>query len=241
MIVIAHRGSSQLAPENTLPAIKQALRDRIEAIEIDVQMTKDGQVIVFHDEWLGRTTNGNGFVYDTLYAEIRRLDAGKWFHPRFTGTHVPLLAEVLKLLKDHPVTLNIELKNNLIDYPGLEKSVIDLVHRYKMENKVILSSFRVDSLQTCLSLAPHIRRGLLCWGTLDPFFSNHAWRELQLYSIHPHVALLGDNLRLLQQEGYYIFPYVIERKSQLTLCQDFNVDGVFTNCPRRIKKLLRQN
>ncbi|MDQ0340307.1 glycerophosphoryl diester phosphodiesterase [Caldalkalibacillus uzonensis] len=241
MIIIAHRGSSQLAPENTLPAIKQAVRDQIEAIEIDVQMTKDSQVIVFHDEWLGRTTNGSGFVYDTPYAEIRRLDAGEWFHPRFKGTHVPLLEEVLHLLQDQPVTLHIELKNHLIDYPGLEQSVIDLVQRYQMDNKVILSSFRVDSLETCLYMAPHIRRGLLCWGTLLPFFTTDEWRQLDLYSVHPHVSLVGENLRPLQQEGYYIFPYVVERKSQLALCQQYEVDGLFTNCPRRIKKLLKQN
>src|SRR5690606_19539586 len=105
MLVIAHRGSSQIAPENTLPAIDRAIQDGADAIEIDVQLTKDGQVVVFHDEWVNRTTNGRGFICDLTYAELERLDAGSWFHPRFQGTKVPLLSEVLALVKQHQVLL----------------------------------------------------------------------------------------------------------------------------------------
>lgn len=240
MIVIAHRGSSQLAPENTLPAIEQALRDGIEAIEIDVQMTLDGEVIVFHDEWLGRTTNGQGLVYLTTYDEIRRLDAGAWFHPRFKGTRIPRLEEVLSLLHNRPVTLHIELKNHFVDYPGLEQKVIRLIQSYKMEEQVVLSSFRLDSMHTCLKLAPNIRRALLCWGTLLPFYLTDEWQKLRLFSIHPHISLVGEELRPLKQAGYRIFPYVVERRSQLEQCRQYEVDGLFTNCPRRIKALLKK-
>lgn len=241
MIVIAHRGSSQLAPENTLPAIKQALHDGVDAIEIDVQLTKDNKVIVIHDEWLNRTTTGSGFVFLTPYARIRRLDAGSWFHPRFKGTQVPLLEEVLEEVKHSNVTLHIELKNNFIDYPGLEKQVIKLVKQYNMEERVILSSFRQDSLETCLYLAPSIKRGLLWWGSLTPLINNSLWQKLQLYSIHPSILFLTSEVRTLRKKGVLIFPYVVERKSQLMLCRRLKVDGVFTNSPRQIRKLLGQN
>jgi glycerophosphoryl diester phosphodiesterase len=241
MIVIAHRGSSQLAPENTLPAIKQALLDGVDAIEIDVQLTKDQKVIVLHDEWLNRTTTGSGFVFNTPYSTIRRLDAGIWFHRRFKGTHVPLLEEVLQLLKDQRVTLHIELKNNFIDYPGLEQKVVRLVRAYQMEERVILSSFRQDSLETCLYTAPTIRRGLLWWGNLTPVITNSLWRKLQLYSIHPAVSFLTPEISLIQKEGIRIFPYVVERKSQFELCRRLKADGLFTSSPRQIRKMLKQS
>lgn len=245
MMVIAHRGASRLAPENTLPAIKQALKDGSEGIEIDVQLTKDEQVVVIHDEWLNRTTNGRGFVFLTPYATIRRLDAGQWFHPRFKGTHVPLLEEVLEMVKDHPVTLHIELKNNLISYPKLEEKVIQLVQRHNMEKRVILSSFRPDSLERCLYLAPSIRRGLLWWGNLTAETILPLSGRLQLYSLHPSVFFLNKEVKRLQAEGLAVFPYVVERKWQLALCRRLKTDGLFTNYPRQIKGMLaterRQN
>jgi glycerophosphoryl diester phosphodiesterase len=240
MIVIAHRGSSQAAPENTLSAIKKAIRDGADAIEIDVQLTKDQQIVVIHDEWLNRTTNGKGFICDSTYAYIKNLDAGSWFHPKFRGSKVPLLEDVLNLVKPHPIELHIELKNNLILYPGLEEKVISLIQEKDMATQIILSSFRKDSLQLCKQINPRIRRGYLAWDTLETLYKNHLWKDLQLYSIHPNISLLDQYVSYLKKEGYLIFPYVAERKKQLSLCVQHNVDGLFTNCPGRVKQLLRR-
>ncbi|WP_051541368.1 glycerophosphodiester phosphodiesterase family protein [Caldalkalibacillus mannanilyticus] len=146
MLVIAHRGSSQQAPENTLPAIQKAIQDQADAVEIDVQLTKDQEIVVIHDEWLNRTTNGSGLVSSHTFSRIRELDAGSWFSPNFSGVRIPHLEEVLLLLKPLSIELNIELKNGIIPYPGLEEKVIRLIQNYQMEKQVILSSFRQDSL-----------------------------------------------------------------------------------------------
>jgi glycerophosphoryl diester phosphodiesterase len=238
MMIIAHRGSSQATPENTLPAIKKAIRDGADSIEIDVQLTKDQHPIVIHDEWLNRTTNGNGFVCDSNYSYISELDAGSWFHSSFKNTRIPLLEEVFTIVKQHPIQLNIELKNNLILYPGIEKKVIELIQEYQLDSRIILSSFRKESLYTCKEVAPHIRRGFLCWTPLQSMIEDHELELLEPYSIHPHISFVTSHISKLQQKGFKIYPYVIERKRDLSLCLQHNVDGLFTNCPGRVKQIL---
>jgi glycerophosphoryl diester phosphodiesterase len=240
MIVIAHRGSSQVAPENTMPAIRKAIRDGADAVEIDVQLTKDQQIVVIHDEWLNRTTNGQGFICDSTYAYIQRLDAGSKFHRKFKDCKVPLLEEVLNLAKPYGIDLHVELKNNLIPYPGLEEKVTKLIQEKEMEAQVILSSFRKDSLERCKQIAPHIRRGYLVWGSLPNLYESRVLDNLKLYSIHPSISLLDSKISRFKQKGHLIFPYVVERKKELSLCHKHQVDGLFTNCPGRVKQLLSQ-
>lgn len=240
MEVIAHRGSSQAAPENTLPSIQKAIRDGANAIEIDVQLTKDKQIVVIHDEWLNRTTNGNGFICDSPYSYIKQLDAGSWFGPKFKGTKIPLLEEVLTLLQPTLINIHVELKNNLIPYIGIEKKVTQLIQQKGMEGQVIISSFRRDSLELCKELAPNIRRGYLCWSTFSPLYQEKEWEDLQLYSVHPHIALLNSRVSKLQEIGYKVFPYVIKTKRDLVLCIQHRVDGLFTNCPGRVQQLLKR-
>jgi glycerophosphoryl diester phosphodiesterase len=240
MKVIAHRGSSQATPENTLPSIRKAIRDGADAIEIDVQLTKDQQIIVIHDEWLNRTTNGNGFICDSPYSYIRQLDAGSWFGPQFKGTKVPLLEEVLTLLQSTSLDIHVELKNNLIHYNQIENRVTELIQQKGMEEQVVISSFRRNSLELCKALAPNIRRGYLCWSTLSPLLRKEEWEDLQLYSIHPHISLVTSEVSKLQELGYKVFPYVIQRKKDLLLCLKTGVDGLFTNCPGRVQQLLER-
>jgi glycerophosphoryl diester phosphodiesterase len=241
MKIIAHRGASQVAPENTMPAFLKAIQAGADAIELDVQMTRDNQVIVIHDEWLNRTTDGHGFVCNMTAKSMRQLDAGSWFHPTFANTKVPLLAEVLDFVSQKGIAIHIELKNNLIPYPGLENEVIQLIRQFRMENSVVLSSFRFDSLYHCQHLAPHIRRGFLCWNVVQILDHRDGWKELELFSVHPHISMLSASLRPVYEEGLRIYPYVVERKSQLQQCVTYGVDGFFTNSPRQAKRLLLKN
>lgn len=241
MKVIAHRGASQVAPENTVPAIRRAIRDGADAIEIDVQMTKDGKVIVFHDEWLNRTTNGNGFICDRTYTYIQSLDAGSWFNPAFKGTKVPLFADLLKRLRAFPVELHIELKNHLIPYQGMEEKVIRIIHDTGWREKAIISSFRADSLATCRQIDPSIRLGLLCWDSLDELIQRKEWQTLNLYSVHPHISLLNPNVQVLKRNGIKLFPYVVRNRKHLHRCMQYQADGFFTNSPRQAKLLLRNS
>jgi glycerophosphoryl diester phosphodiesterase len=160
-IIVAHRGWSGLAPENTMAAFRLAVADpRISWIELDVQLSKDGIPVVIHDYKLRRTTGASGDVKDYTIEQLTKLDNGSWFSPQFHNERIPTLEQVLKELQGR-IKLNIELKTKDQLYPGLEQAVIDLVQAYSMEANVIITSFDTSALKTTKRLAPSIRTGLI--------------------------------------------------------------------------------
>ena len=132
---IAHRGFAKAAPENTLAAFRKAIELRPDFVECDVRRSKDGQLIVIHDQSVDRTTNGKGLVADMTLAELRQLDAGSWFRPEFAGERLPTFEEVLDLAKGQTV-LVIEIKE-----AGSEDQVIDLIKGREMSGEVMICSF----------------------------------------------------------------------------------------------------
>jgi glycerophosphoryl diester phosphodiesterase len=162
---MAHRGFSSAAPENTLSSIKKALElPYVDSIEVDVQLSKDGIPVVIHDFTLDRTTNGVGYVKYKTFAELRKLDAGGWFSKEFVGEKIPSLEEVLMLTKDKNILLNIELKTAGEMYDGYEQAVVDLVKKYKMEEKVCLTSYDHEAIRNIKKLNTKIRTGLIFEG-----------------------------------------------------------------------------
>ena len=139
-LIIAHRGASGLAPENTLAAIKKAIELKADLIEIDVHQTKDSIIVVIHDKKINRTTSGKGRVKDLFYKEIRRYDAGKWFDPKFEGERVPTLEEVLRLVHGQTKLL-IEIKGDDNFYPNIEKHVYEILKTYNAQNWCEIHSF----------------------------------------------------------------------------------------------------
>lgn len=124
IINFAHRGASAVCPENTMAAFRKGLELGATGIETDVQMTKDGGIVLIHDETLNRTTSGTGYVKDHSLAELLEVDAGSWFGPEFKDERLPLLEDLLDLLQGRDTILNIELKNGTFLYPGMEEKVI---------------------------------------------------------------------------------------------------------------------
>ena len=147
--VVAHRGSSGTAPENTMASIKYAIDAGALMIEVDVQLTKDDQAIIIHDPVLGRTTNGNGYVRSQTFTEIQTLDAGSWFNASFSGEHVPLLSEALQLIQHHKRCVNIEIKPPAIseDWEKRLSIIIEQVQSFQMEDVTLFSSFHHESLR----------------------------------------------------------------------------------------------
>ena len=127
--IVAHRGSSGDRPENTLPAFAEAVRVKADIIELDVHLSKDGHLIVMHDETVDRTTNGKGRICDKTLTELKELNAGSWFSEDYAATKVPTLKEVLDLLaaKNYRGILTIELKTDHYEYQGIEKKVSELL------------------------------------------------------------------------------------------------------------------
>src|SRR5512135_624414 len=142
MMVVAHRGSSGSAPENTLAAFRMAIDAGVDMIELDVRMTRDYHLVVHHDRRLERTTNGRGLVWEKTLQELKFLDAGSWYAPRFRGETIPTLREVMDMLPAH-VGLNIEVKTDgdPRKNQALEESCVLLIRERRFEKRTILSSF----------------------------------------------------------------------------------------------------
>lgn len=228
MKIWAHRGCSQMYPENTLLAFEKAVEiDGLTGIELDVQLTRDGYLAVCHDERVDRTTDGIGELRQYSLAELKklRIDAGN-----HTYQQIPLLEEVFDQLQEHlkrGLKLNIELKNSVFPYEGMEKKVIELVHRYGLQKHVVYSSFYALSLERIKSLDPGAETGILdtkvsdclyklkggCGAdALHPFwkgidvpkeklegYSVRAWLAGHLYPEKPTGNRL--NLKTLEQKG----------------------------------------
>lgn len=162
MKIWAHRGCSQMYPENTLLSFEKACEIKgLIGIELDIQLTKDGEMVVVHDEKVDRTTDGNGFVRDFTLAEIKRLHINAGVH---SGQQIPTIEEVLDLLEPKMragLKLNIELKNSIYPYDGMEQKIIELVHRRGLQDGVIYSSFSALSLERIKSIDDKAELGIL--------------------------------------------------------------------------------
>lgn len=147
--IVAHRGSSGTAPENTLSSIQHAIAAGALMVEVDVQITSDHKAILMHDQVLGRTTNGKGFVRAHTLEQLDTLDAGSWFNTSFRGEHIPLLIEALQLLKDNETCVNIEIKPPGKDDDGIERLlvIIENVLALNMQDVTLFSSFHHESLR----------------------------------------------------------------------------------------------
>lgn len=162
-LVIGHRGARAYYPENTMPSFRGALEKGAEMIELDVQLSKDGVPVVFHDAGLKRCTNGRGRVSDYTLEELRQLDAGSWFAHRFAGTRIPTLREVLSFAAG-TIALNIEIKTEAVTDSlenGVEEKCLRMVKQFGMEDHVIFSSFDYRALQHLRQLDRHIPVALL--------------------------------------------------------------------------------
>ncbi len=237
--VFAHRGFSATAPENTLAAFQAALKAGAEGFELDVQMTRDGQVVVIHDEKVNRTTDGVGWVKDYTLAELRKLDAGAWFDAEYAGQKVPLLSEVLELLTHNELQLNVELKSGLVHYPGLEQAVLDLVARFNMRQRVIVSSFNHFALRDMRTLDPDIELGVLYMeGMVDPWlYAKH----LKAQALHPfYPTIIPEIVQGARQHGLAIRPFTVDRPEDVKALLAAKVDAIITNRPDLVLELRRE-
>lgn len=236
-IVFAHRGFSSIAPENTMIAFEKALGVGATGIELDVQLSRDGEVMVCHDEKVDRTTNGQGLLMHYSYQELRQLDAGSWLGAEFAGARMPTLGEVLELLQDRPVILNIELKTGIVEYPNLEEKVLRLIDRYRFHERTIYSSFNHYSMKRIKEFDASARIALLyIAGLYEPW--QYA-KQLDAYAIHPlFYSIRPELVTLSHGAGIKVNPYTVDQVSDLKRMIQCGVDGIITNYPDRLLKIL---
>lgn len=234
--IYAHRGMSGEYPENTMTAFQAALDAGVDGIELDVQMSRDGQLVIIHDEQINRTTDGSGFVKDLTLEELGGFDAGSWFSTDFIGESVPSLRIVLEWLAEegNHLTLNIELKNDIIAYEGMERKVLDLIEQYKLEDRVIISSFNADSLRNVKQLNPNISIGYLIAG-VKPDARTIA-EEIEADAIHcqPSFALSSYGAEAIE-EGFPLRVYTVNEREVQEQLIAVGVEVIMTDVPEHLK------
>jgi len=160
MLVVGHRGAPSLAPENTRASFEAALAIGVDAIELDVHLSRDGHLVVIHDQNLARTTNGKGLVHERDLAELMVLDAGSWFSPSFVGERIPTFEEIL-LRIGRRVPLQVEIKGAT---DGVVEATIAALRAHGLLNQSMITSFHLDRLPLVRALAPATQIGALVWG-----------------------------------------------------------------------------
>ncbi|MFC4468039.1 glycerophosphodiester phosphodiesterase [Streptomyces xiangluensis] len=255
-LVVAHRGASAYAPENTLAAIDKAAELGFRWVENDVQRTKDGELVVIHDDNLARTTNVEEVfpdrapwkVKDFTAAEIARLDAGSWFGPEYAGARVPTLKQYMNRVSRNHQKLVLEIKKPEL-YPGIEKETLKVLSNegwlgpHHVRSKLVVQSFSADSVRTVHELRPDIKTGFL--GTpavaelptyakfADQINSTHTSISADyVSSIH---ALKGPHGKQLE-----IFTWTVDTADGARRVADFGVDGIITNKPDVVRASLNE-
>lgn len=234
--IFAHRGASGQFPENTMLAFEEALRSGVDGIELDVQLTKDGEVVIIHDEKVDRTTNGQGFVKDFTLAELEELDAGSWFSSKFAGQRLMTLDTVLAWMQEegNHLRLNIELKNDQIQYVGLEEKVLSLIEDYDLQERIIISSFNPFSLQRVRMQNAEIEMGYLVLGTPE----NALWiaREIGANAIHCEAPYaLSAYGEAAKRAGYPLRIYTVNAEDEYKQLVEAGVEVIMTDFPERFK------
>ncbi|WP_310551231.1 glycerophosphodiester phosphodiesterase [Paenibacillus glufosinatiresistens] len=229
MKIWGHRGAYSSAPENTLEGFQRAVEMGADGVELDIQLTKDKEIVVIHDETVDRTSNGHGWVKDMTLAEIKKLNFNKSGRSKPLFMEVPTLSEVLELLEPTGLTLNIELKTGLIYYEGIEELALKQVQKQGMAERIVWSSFNHYSIQQVKRLNPSSRTALLCGGEI--LVTAEQCEKVGAEALHPYVAMLRHPLLAedCRRRGVLLRPWTVTHEDDLKLAMELDVDAVMVN------------
>ncbi|MEU5756679.1 glycerophosphodiester phosphodiesterase family protein [Streptomyces sp. NPDC047829] len=250
--VIAHRGASGYAPENTLAAVDKAAELGIRWVENDVQRTKDGALVVLHDNSLRRTTDVEEVfpdrapwnVRDFTAAEIARLDAGSWFGPEYAGARVPTLQQFVDRLEHHHQKLLLELKSPEL-YPGIEQQTLKVLanegwlDRHHVAGRLVVQSFDADSIRTVHDLKPTVKTGFLGTPPVSdlPEYAeftdqiNPSYGSLSMSYVSSVHAFTGPHGRPME-----VLTWTVDAADTARLVAGYGVDGIITNRPDVVRE-----
>ncbi len=224
---VAHRGGAGLAPENTLAAVSEAIRRDVKSIEVDVQRTSDGVLVIVHDTTVERTTNGKGIVGELTWEEINHLDAGSHFSPNFASERIPTLDNILEMITEKNVTLLLEAKSPK-SYHGIETQIAEAIQRLEAKDRVVVISFDHEWLRRFQEVVPDVRLGWLSWwmgkGPQSPIYvtANVHWTSI---IIDPTLV------RRVHDKGYEIVVWTVNDPWLMRVMLWLGVDGITTDRP----------
>ncbi len=231
--VIAHRGASSYAPENTFAAFDMALEMGCHHIELDVRLTRDSQLVVRHDYTVDRTTDGSGRVDELLLEDIKKLDAGSWKDVRFAGEPIPTLGEVLEKYRGR-AHLHIELKEG---HPGLAEKVVKLVQEHQAEGSATIISFASEMLKKVGELAPSLPRGWLVRHFDDQTIADAVFMNVVQLS-PPARSLTPELVRRVHGKGLSVRAWSVHLEEDARHILKCGADGMTVDWPDRAKALV---
>ncbi len=237
MLVIAHRGASGYAPENTLAAFKRAIALGATFIETDLQLSRDSHFVAIHDDAVSRTTNGQGKVHDLSLADLRRLDAGSWFGSEFTGERIPTLEEILEFSKKHDVVFYLELKPG--GSWGGEHALIGALRESQEIARAIVISFDAGILEGLRKIEPTLMTGLLFDGQIDRPLEKAVEvgaRQLAVRGDLVTPALLTE----AKKKDLQVVCWTVNQPAHMRLLIDAGVDGIMSDYPDRIVAAMKK-
>ncbi len=237
--ILGHRGFAGIYPENTMLAFRKAYESGCDGIELDVQTTKDYEVVIIHDEDIQRTTDGIGMIKDYTLKELRQFNAGVHYQEGNEFHPIPTLKEYMEWACHKDILTNIELKNSVYYYNNLENDVLNLIREFQLEGKILLSSFNHASILKCKQLNSKIPVGFLidgCIGNAGVYA-----RKMGVECMHPYfAALTGEEIQICKEQKIRINTWTVNEEEDMKRLVSAGVDMIITDFPDRGKKVVSE-
>jgi len=222
--VFAHRGDHRHAPENTIPAFEEAIENGADGIELDVTQTKDGRLIVVHDDNLERVTGCGQNVWDLTFDEIRLLDAGRPVSEEYTGTRIPELKEVLELCKGK-IRLYVELKYNGHETDDFVERVVRLIEQEGMTEECLVASFHYEFASEAKKISPRLKAGLIF---SDENMDWNRYEDMDIFSINTH-CFTKAIAKQMHDKGKAVYVWTVNEGTDINNCIQWGADAIVTN------------
>ncbi len=232
-LLFGHRGARGLAPENTLPAFDLALKYKMDGVELDIHESADGALIVMHDESVDRTTNGKGYIKEMNLNQIKSLDAGIKFSPKYAGTKVPTLPEVFDRYRDK-LLYKVEIKHSYEYYPNIEEKVLEVVENFRLKKNVQIISFDFDSLKKVRELDKEIEVGLIIEGRPRWFIDIAKKLEANWIQAYQGLVYSKDDVIELHKNGINLGLWTVNEIKDIRRFCEMGVDDLTGDYPDRL-------
>ena len=232
----AHRGASSYAPENTMSSFKKAFQLGSNGIELDLQKTKDGKLVIFHDKEIDKKSNGTGKISDYTYNELLELDFGSWFGKEFKNEKIVLFEDFMKSVSDKNLILAIELKEE-----GIEKDTLEIINKYYNKDNIFITSFLYNALSNIRKFDNNIKIGWLIGEDINKKNVSELIK-ISGNQICPPANLVSiEGIKLARENGLSVRLWGVSNEEIMERVYKFDIDGMTVNFPDKLKRLMESN